>query len=54
MSFYSVKKSGICDACFSGHYPTKIPEKMLAGKERGGVNFDKKLPEKDACGGKSE
>ena len=48
------KKSGICDACFSGHYPTKIPEKMLAGKERGGVNFDKKLPEKDACGGKSE
>ena len=48
------KKTGICDACFSGHYPTKIPEKMLAGKERGGVDFDKKLPEKDACGGKSE
>ncbi len=34
---------GFCDACFSGNYPTKIPEKMLAGKERGGVNFDKKL-----------
>ena len=48
------QKSGICDACFSGHYPTKIPEKMLAGKERGGVEFERKLPGKDACGGKSE
>ena len=46
---------GICDACFSGHYPTKIPEKMLAGKERGGVEFDKKLSEKNnACLGKPE
>lgn len=50
---------GFCDACFSGKYPTKIPEKMLAGKERGGVNFDKKLPEKkkqhpSACLGKDE
>ena len=36
-------KSGICDACFSGKYPTKIPSKMLEGKERGGVNFDKKI-----------
>ena len=36
--------TGFCDACFSGKYPTKIPEKMLAGKERGGVDFDKKLP----------
>ncbi len=38
--------TGYCDACFSGRYPTKIPAKMLAGKERGGVNFDKKLPPK--------
>ncbi len=50
--------SGFCDACFSGNYPTRIPEKMLAGKERGGVDFDKKLPEKKkdaaACIGKDE
>ncbi len=48
---------GVCDACFSGCYPTKIPEKMLAGKERGGVDFDKKLPPKkpqDNCIGKDE
>ena len=42
------KNAGICDACFSGRYPTKIPEKLLDGKERGGVDFDKKLP----CAGK--
>ena len=49
------KNCGFCDACFSGKYPTRIPEKMLAGKERGGVDFDKKLPPKDgACGGKNE
>ncbi len=50
------RKTGICDACFSGKYPTKIPEKMLAGKERGGVNFDKKLPPKEnkSCIGKDE
>lgn len=52
------KDCGFCDACFSGKYPTKIPEKMLAGKERGGVNFDKKLPEKkqqaSVCQGKDE
>lgn len=48
-------EAGICDACFSGQYPTKIPTKMLGGKERGGVDFDKKLPEKDnACVGKQE
>ncbi len=46
--------AGICDACFSGKYPTKIPEKLLAGKERGGVDFDKKLPEKKPCIGKDE
>ncbi len=50
---------GYCDACFSGKYPTKIPEKMLAGKERGGVDFDKKLPPKkkpadSECVGKDE
>ena len=44
------KNAGICDACFSGRYPTKIPEKFLEGKERGGVDFDKKLP----CVGKTE
>ena len=35
------KNAGICDACFSGKYPTKIPDKFLEGKERGGVDFDK-------------
>ena len=44
------EKCGFCDACFSGKYPTKIPEKMLAGKERGGVNFDKKIV-KNPCQG---
>ncbi len=44
------KHAGICDACFSGVYPTKIPEKMLAGKERGGVNFDKKIEKKKTEG----
>ena len=51
------KCTGFCDACFSGRYPTKIPEKMLAGKERGGVDFDKKLPPKNngkACIGKDK
>lgn len=50
------EQCGFCAACFSGKYPSKIPEKMLAGKERGGVNFDKKLPEKkdNACIGKDE
>ena len=51
------KCSGFCDACFSGRYPTKIPEKMLSGKERGGVDFDKKLPprhEAPKCVGKDE
>ena len=37
------KGNGICTACFTGKYPTKIPEKMLDGKERGGVDFDKKI-----------
>lgn len=37
------RNDGICTACFTGTYPTKIPEKMLDGKERGGVNFDEKI-----------
>lgn len=39
---------GVCDACFTGNYPTKIPEKMLEGKERGGLDFDKKLDKPNA------
>ncbi len=37
------KGEGICSACFTGKYPTSIPQKMLDGKERGGVNFDQKI-----------
>ncbi len=37
------KETGICRACFTGKYPTKIPSKMLDGKERGGMDFDKKI-----------
>ena len=37
------KECNICDACFTGNYPTKIPEKMLEGKERGGLDYDKKI-----------
>lgn len=37
------KANGICTACFTGKYPTEIPQKLLEGKERGGVDFDKKL-----------
>lgn len=40
------KKGGVCSACFTGIYPTEIPSKMLEGKERGGLCFDKKLPDK--------
>ncbi len=40
------QNTGFCDACFSGRYPTKIPEKMLGGKERGGVDFDRKIERK--------
>lgn len=40
------KNAGFCDACFSGKYPTKIPEKMLSGKERGGVDFEQKIEKK--------
>ena len=51
------QNTGFCDACFSGRYPTKVPEKMLSGKERGGLDFDKKLPPKTgerSCIGKDE
>ncbi len=34
------EQAGICDACFSGVYPTKIPSKMLEGKERGGLELN--------------
>ena len=40
------KKGGVCSACFTGVYPTEIPSKMLEGKERGGLSFDKKLTAK--------
>ena len=40
------KCSGFCDACFTGKYPAPTTEKMLAGKERGGMNFEK-LPNKE-------
>ena len=33
---------GFCDACFSGNYPAEITKKTFKGKERGGMNFDKK------------
>ncbi len=50
------QNTGFCDACFSGNYPTKIPKKMLEGKERGGVDFDKKITrekfDKSVCQGK--
>lgn len=50
------QNTGFCDACFSGKYPTAIPQKMLSGKERGGVDFSRKLPEKKEAGciGKNE
>ena len=33
---------GFCDACFSGNYPAETTKKTFKGKERGGMNFDKK------------
>ena len=46
------KKTGICDACFSGKYPTKVPGKQLEGKERGGVSFEGRKCK--SCIGKDE
>lgn len=34
------KCSSYCDACFTGIYPAQTTQKMLQGKERGGMNFD--------------
>ncbi len=34
------KDNGFCDACFTGNYPAQITTQMLAGKERGGMNFN--------------
>lgn len=33
---------GFCDACFTGNYPAEITKQTFEGKERGGMNFDKK------------
>lgn len=34
------KDCGYCDACFTGIYPAQTTEKMLDGKERGGMNYN--------------
>lgn len=34
--------SGFCDGCFTGKYPAAITKETFKGKERGGMNFDKK------------
>ncbi len=34
--------SGFCDGCFTGNYPAAITKETFKGKERGGMNFDKK------------
>ena len=34
------KDCGFCDACFTGNYPAATTEKMLAGKERGGMQYN--------------
>lgn len=33
---------GFCDGCFTGKYPAPITKETFKGKERGGMNFDKK------------
>ena len=33
---------GFCDGCFTGNYPAPITKETFKGKERGGMNFDKK------------
>ncbi|MDD5795565.1 MAG: amidophosphoribosyltransferase [Oscillospiraceae bacterium] len=45
------KNEGYCDACFTGKYPAAITKQSLKGKERGGMNFDKKLPLKEKKNG---
>ena len=44
------KSCGYCDACFSGKYPAATTKLTLKGKERGGMNFDKK----ESCASKEE
>ncbi len=39
-----------CDACFSGNYPAATTKLTFKGKERGGMEFDKK----DNCASKEE
>ena len=33
------KNCGYCDGCFTGKYPAPTTEKMLEGKERGGLEI---------------
>lgn len=33
---------GFCDGCFTGKYPAPVTKETFKGKERGGMNFDKK------------
>lgn len=33
---------GFCDGCFTGKYPAPVTKVTFKGKERGGMNFDKK------------
>lgn len=35
------KPCGYCDACFTGNYPAQTTQRMLSGKERGGMNYKK-------------
>lgn len=37
------KDIGFCDACFTGKYPAAITKETFKGKERGGMQFDKKI-----------
>lgn len=34
--------TGFCEGCFTGKYPAPITKETFKGKERGGMNFDKK------------
>lgn len=34
--------TGFCDGCFTGNYPAPVTKETFKGKERGGMNFDKK------------
>ncbi len=45
------KNKGYCDACFTGKYPASITKQTFKGKERGGMNFNKKIPLKEKKNG---